>query len=115
MANEDMLLRIALQAAIPLYEQRISNYPPAVLIGRGRAAGELLGCFGDALLFRPKTRTRQDGRDLISLWLAGDHAPKPSPTPCEVFNALAEGIACAFHVSGGGLTCEAIAKWLTKE
>lgn len=87
---------------MPLWSQRVAQYRPETRLERARAAGELLACFGDVLQFRAKARKAGDTvfRDLIDMWLAETrpyHEFKPSPTPGEVFNALAEGIACATH------------------
>ena len=98
MAETKMLLSIALSAAVPLWAEQVARYRPEARVERARAAGEILSCFGDTLQFRPKTKRETNvHRDLIDIWLAGEHNPKPPPTPGEVFNALAEGIACALH------------------
>lgn len=96
---------------------QVSAYNSETRLQRARAAGEILSCFGDCLQFRPKGKPRQDsGRSLIDIWLRGDHAPKPSPYPGEVFNALAEGLACVLCDEGSAevvdMRREAIQKML---
>lgn len=94
------LLSVALDSAVPFWRDIVSKYRQDTMLARARAAGEVLSCFGDLLMFRrqPKRAKQPAARNLIDFWLAGDHFPRPPPTTAEVFNATAEGIACALCV-----------------
>ena len=97
-----MLLGTALSAAVPLHMAEVGRWTVDTRLQHARAAGEILACFGDCLQFRPKTACNDAPmRDLLTIWMAGDHAPKPSPRPGEVFNALAIGLACVLTLSQG--------------
>lgn len=102
------LLHAALSAACPLWAAKIRGYDDAACRRRAHAAGQIIGCYGDRLMFRcPKPRNTSALRDLIGIWLRQDAGGdeyrdpfKPSPSSGELFNVLAEGIAIAHRLTG---------------
>lgn len=98
-------LRVALQCAVPLWQARIRGYDDATCLRRAKAAGDIIAHYGDALQYG---RSKGDGRNLVDLWLRRgadeygyrDDPFKPtSPSPGEIFNALAEGIAIGLRMN----------------
>lgn len=90
----------ALSCALPLWQVRTQGYDDATAQLRARAAGAIVAHYGDALQYG---RGRNRGRNLIDLWVRQQQldpgnldAPwDGAPSPGEVFNALAEGLALA--------------------
>lgn len=98
-------LEVALSCAVPLWSMRIRGYDDATCQRRAGAAGQLVGCYGDVLLFGRNRRRSQ--RSLIDLYLRlgmdkYGYRDKidPPPSPGEIFNALAEGMAIALRFGG---------------
>lgn len=76
------LLRIALEAAVPLWIEKLKNQPVDYLLERARECGQVIAERGDIIQFRSKKKGAS----------------------AEAFNKLAEGLACAAIISPGGVT-----------
>lgn len=85
-----MLLRLTLEAAVPLWIDQLSRRPWRHVMERAKACADVVASKGDVILYRSKRR--------------GETA--------DAFNALAEGMACITFARGGvrifGLHFEAI-------
>lgn len=73
------LLRISLQAAVPLWIERLRNLPEEALLRRAQECGQHIAEHGDIILYRGKKKGQT----------------------AEAFNRLAEGLACMSFVPGG--------------
>ena len=75
----EMLLRISLSAAVPLWIEQCKAIPLDLLMNRGREISQIIAEKGDIIQFRSKTQ--------------GETA--------KAFNALAEGLTIMSFVPGG--------------
>lgn len=105
--NNKPLLKAALQCSLPVWLDEVKRYRRNELERRARAAGEILACFGDVLQFGGKAaakmaKARKETRPVIDVWLEDGSEAVRSPTPALIFNALAEGLACAIALSDDG-------------
>lgn len=76
------LLSIALQAAVPMWIDRLKDRPVEYLLERAQVCGAAVSERGDILQFRSKKKGAS----------------------AEVFNRCAEGLACMALVAKGGVT-----------
>lgn len=74
-----MLLRLTLEAAVPLWAHRLRKLPWRAVEERARACAEVVAEKGDVILYKSKRRG----------------------ATADAFNHLAEGLACLSFVRGG--------------
>ncbi len=73
------LLKLTLQAAVPLWIEKLKDRPMSYILERAKECGQVVAEKGDIIQFKSKKK--------------GETA--------NAFNALAEGIACAAFALGG--------------
>lgn len=105
---EDLALKIGLQCAVPLHIARVRELSDADRARLAMHAGEVIAHQGDNLMYGSSRKyghgAKQESRHKDQCadpkcWCKGKGQPDYSPG--ELFNLLAEGIACAAYAPGG--------------
>lgn len=91
MSDVGAKLRDTLQIAVPLHLAELSQCRKETLIQRAQKTSEIIAGHGDALMFTTNSPRRRKCDPIgVPRWYG----------TAEVFNALAEGIACLLLVTG---------------